>query len=77
MLKTALVMPPAASVAAGDNTGGIAENIEAVDARAPDTKKQPALPSCWESWVITNCWKKLVAVVRAWSFVPGKRVSIA
>ena len=31
----------------------------------PMGKKQRGLPSCWESWVITNCWRKSVAVVKA------------
>jgi hypothetical protein len=43
----------------------------------PMGEKQLVLLGYWESWVITNCWKKSVAVVRALCFVRGKRLSIA
>jgi hypothetical protein len=40
-------------------------------------KKQGVLLGCRESRAITNCWRRSVAVVRAWYFALGKRVSIA
>jgi hypothetical protein len=40
-------------------------------------KKQAVLLGCRESWAITNYWRRSVAVVRAWYFELGKRVSIA
>jgi len=40
-------------------------------------KKQAVLLGCRENWAITNYWKKLVAAVRVWYFVLGKRVLTA
>src|SRR4029077_15795929 len=61
VLKTALAMPPDASPAGVAAPGGMDKLSRGNSPLAPDGKKQRVLPSCWESWAITNYWKRSVA----------------
>ena len=83
VLKSALGNLPEASVAGATRRRPATASATPSDSslmtrmQRLTTKSPRARPSCWESWAITNYWKRSVAAVRAWYFAPGKKVSIA